>query len=116
MIPQAVEGEYEVHLLPPPVLEGGLPTTSFGVDPPAGERERTQMNQPELALAASVSGGKFYLPHEAETLLSDLPRVHSKFPLDTDPPIPLWNTWPILVLFLGLLAMEWVLRKRAQMV
>jgi len=115
VIPQAVEGEYEVRLLPPPVLEGGLPSTSFGVDPPAGERERTQMNQPELARAATLSGGKFYLPHEADTLLADLPRPQ-QVPLDTDPPIPLWNTWPVLVLFLFLLVMEWVLRKRAQMV
>ena len=115
VIPQAVEGEYEARLLPPPVLEGGLPTTTFGVDPPAGERERTQMNGPELALAATTSGGKFYVPFEVDTLLSDLPRPQ-QVPLDTDPPIPLWNTWPVLVLFLTLLVMEWVLRKRAQMV
>ncbi len=115
VIPQAVEGEYEVRLLPPPVLEGGLPSTTFGVDPSAGERERTQMNQAELARAATVSGGKFYLPAEVGTLLEDLPKPQ-QVPLDTDPPIPLWNTWPILALFLTLLVAEWVLRKRAQMV
>src|SRR5205807_1181428 len=42
------EGEYDVTLLPPPVLEGGLPTARFRVDPPAGEFERVQMNEPEL--------------------------------------------------------------------
>ncbi len=115
VIPQAIEGEYEVRLLPPPVLEGGLPSTSFGVDPPAGERERTQMNQPELARAATLSGGKFYVPSDADSLLKDLPPPQ-QVPLDTDPPIPLWNTWPVLALFLTLLVAEWVLRKRAQMV
>ena len=115
IIAQAVEGEYEVRLLPPPVLEGGMPSTTFGVDPPAGERERTQMNEPELARAAATSGGKFYTPFDAGSLLSDLPRPQ-QVPLDTDPPIPLWNTWPVLVLFLTLLVAEWVLRKRAQMV
>jgi uncharacterized membrane protein len=115
IIPQTVEGEYEVRLLPPPVLEGGLPSTTFGVDPPAGERERTQMNEPELIRAAATSGGKFYTPSDADSLLKDLPKPQ-QVPLDTDPPIPLWNTWPILVLFLTLLVMEWVLRKRAQMV
>ncbi len=115
VIPQAVEGEYEVRLLPPPVLEGGLPSTSFGVDPPAGERERTQMNEPELVRAATTSGGKFYTPFDTDSLLSDLPKPQ-QVPLDTDPPIPLWNTWPVLVLFLTLLVAEWVLRKRAQMV
>jgi von Willebrand factor type A domain len=115
VIPQAVEGEYEVRLLPPPVLEGGLPTTAFGVDPPAGERERTQMNEPELVRAATVSGGKFHTPFDVDSLLSELPKPQL-VPLDTDPPIPLWNTWPVLVLFLCLLVVEWVLRKRAQMV
>jgi von Willebrand factor type A domain len=115
VIPQAVEGEYEVRLLPPPVLEGGLPSTTFGVDPPAGERERTQMNEAELVRAAKSSGGKFYVPSDADSLLNDLPKPQ-QVPLDTDPPIPLWNTWPVLVVFLILLVTEWVLRKRARMV
>ncbi len=115
VISQAVEGEYEVQLLPPPVLEGALPSTTFGVDPPAGERERTQMNEPELVRAATTSGGKFYTPVDAGSLLGDLPKPQ-QVPLDTDPPIPLWNTWPVLALFLVLLSTEWVLRKRARMV
>jgi hypothetical protein len=115
VIPQAVEGEYEVRLLPPPVLEGGMPSTTFGVDPPAGERERTQMNEAELVRAAATSGGKFYVPSDVESLTNDLPKPQ-QVPLDTDPPIPLWNTWPVLVVFLTLLVAEWVLRKRAQMV
>jgi hypothetical protein len=73
------------------------------------------MNEPELVRAATTSKGKFYTPSDVETLLSDLP-VPQQVPLDTDPPIPLWNTWPVLVLFLTLLVAEWVLRKRAQMV
>ena len=115
VIPQVVEGEYEVRLLPPPVLEGGLPTTRFSVDPPAGERERTEMNQPELIRAATLSGGKFYVPSAAGGLLDDLP-TPQQVPLDTDPPIALWNTWPVLVLFLVVIVAEWVLRKRAKMV
>ena len=115
VIPQAVEGEYEVRLLPPPVLEGSLPTTAFGVDPPAGEREKTQMNEAELVRAATTSGGKFHTPFDVDSLASELPKPQ-QVPLDTDPPIPLWNTWPVLVLFLTLLVTEWVLRKRAQMV
>ena len=47
--------------------------------------------------------------------VKDLPKP-SPVPLDTDPPIPLWNTWPVLALFLGLLTLEWVFRKRKQMV
>lgn len=116
VLPQATEGDYTVRLIPPPVLEGDLPSTTFRVDPPAGERERVQMNEPELirAAAASGPGGAFYTPADTSALLTSLPKPQ-KVPLDTDPPIPLWNTWPVLALFLTILVAEWVLRKRKQM-
>lgn len=114
-LPQAPEGEYTVRLLPPPVLDGPMPTTTFRVDPPAGELERTPMNESELMRAAHESGGKFYTPETLGTLLKDLPKPQ-KVPLDTDPPIPLWNTWPVLGLFLSVITAEWLLRKRKQMV
>ncbi len=113
-LPQAAEGEYQVRLLPPPTLERPV-TADFRVDPPIGEREHIEMNQPELVRAAEVSGGQFYRPLEAASLIKDLPRP-SKVLLDTDPPIPLWNTWPVLALFLSLITLEWVIRKRKQMV
>ncbi|MFO0891049.1 MAG: VWA domain-containing protein [Isosphaeraceae bacterium] len=114
-LPQAPVGDYEVRLLPPPVLQGPIPTAAFRVEAPASEFESVQMNEPELVRTAAATGGKFYTPLEADGLLRDLPEP-SKVPLDTDPPLPLWNTWPVLALFLGLLTTEWVLRKRKQMV
>jgi hypothetical protein len=114
-IPQAAEGEYDVRLLPPPVLEGPIPTATFRVDAPVNEFEHIEMNGPELLRAAELTGGKFYTPLIADALLRDLPKP-SKVPLDTDPPLPLWNTWPVLGLFLLLLTTEWVFRKRKQMV
>ena len=53
------------------------------------------MNGPSCLRAAESTGGKFYTPLVADALLTDLPKP-SKVPLDTDPPIPLWNTWPVL--------------------
>ena len=114
-LPQAAEGDYEVRLLPPPVLEGPIPTATFRVDAPVNEFERIEMNGPELLRAAELTDGKFYTPLDAEALLRELPKP-SPMPLDTDPPIPLWNTWPVLALFLALLTLEWVIRKRKQMV
>jgi hypothetical protein len=114
-LPQAAEGEYTLRLIPPPVLEGPPVTTTFRVDPPAGELERVEMNQPELVRAAELTGGKFHTPWTIDTLLAELPKPQ-KVPLDTDPPIPLWNTWPVLALFLALITAEWLLRKRKQMV
>jgi hypothetical protein len=114
-LPQEAEGDYTVRLLPPPVLEGPIPTTSFRVEPPAGEMERIAMNEPELTRSATATGGKFYTPESTTRLLDELPRPE-KVPLDTDPPIPLWNTWPVLGLFLAVATAEWVLRKRRQLV
>ncbi len=114
-LPPEAEGDYTLRLLPPPVLEGPIPTTTFRVDPPAGELERTELNQTELTRASAASGGKFSRPEASDGLLKDLPKPQ-KVPLDTDPPIPLWNTWPVLILFLMLITVEWVLRKRKQMV
>jgi hypothetical protein len=113
-LPQAGEGNYEVRLLPPPALDP-IPTASFRVDAPVNEFERVEMNEAELIRSAEATGGKFYTPLAAETLLTDLPKP-SKVPLDTDPPIPLWNTWPVLTLFLLVITAEWVFRKRKQMV
>lgn len=113
-LPQAPEGEYQVRLLPPPTLTTAV-TAEFRVDPPVGERERIEMNQPELIRAAEVSHGKFYTPLAVDTLLKDLPPP-APVPLDTDPPIPIWNTWPVLAMFLCLITLEWVIRKRKQMV
>jgi hypothetical protein len=113
-LPQAAEGEYEVRLLPPPTLDPKI-MAEFRVDPPISERERIEMNQSELIRAADLSGGRFYTPLAADSLIKDLPEP-SKVLLDTDPPIPLWNTWPVLALFLVLITLEWVIRKRKQMV
>lgn len=114
-LPQGSEGEYDVRLLPPPVLDGPPPSASFRVDAPASESEHVEMNEAELIRAARVSGGKFYTPSTVDTLLADLPKPQ-RIPLDTDPPIPLWNTWPVLAIFLAMITSEWLLRKRKQMV
>jgi hypothetical protein len=104
-----------VTLLPPPVLDGPIPSATFRVEPPAGEMERIAMNEPEMVRAARLTKGKFYTPETSDRLLDDLPPP-AKVPLDTDPPIPLWNTWAVLALFLVLITAEWVLRKRKQLV
>jgi hypothetical protein len=115
-LPPLAEGSYEARLLPPPVLTGGMPTASFRVDPPAGEFERIPMNQAELTRAADVSRGKFATPAiDPDELVQSLPPPQL-VPLETDPPIALWNSRVALGLFLTLLAIEWILRKRAQLV
>lgn len=115
-LPPLSEGQYEARLLPPPVLEGGMPTATFRVDPPADEFAQVRMNEPELVRAAELSGGSFQTTAQPiADLLRKLPPPQL-VPLDTDPPVPLWNSPALLGLFLALLVAEWVLRKRKQLV
>ena len=65
-LPQAAEGDFEARLLPPPILEGPIPTTSFRVEAPASEFEHIAMNEPELIRVAEATGGKFSTPLEAD--------------------------------------------------
>jgi hypothetical protein len=54
-------------------------------------------------------------PKGQEKTLAELLPAPQKVPLESDPPIVLWNTWPPLVVFLVLITTEWVLRKRMQL-
>ncbi len=44
----------------------------------------------------------------------DLP-AGQQVPIESLPPAPLWNKWPVLTLFIVLLITEWILRKRRGM-
>lgn len=109
------EGSYTARFLPPPVVEPAVIPATFVIESPASERAKPSMNRDELVQAAKISGGRFFTAAGLETLVSTLPPP-AKVPLDTDPPIPLWNSWPILVLFLLILLTEWLLRRKLEMV
>lgn len=107
------EGQYRVSLVSPPV-QGASPNASFRVTAPPSEFRRVEMDMVALKQLAAKTNGKFYTIREAGDLARDIPPGR-KIPLDTDPPISLWNTWPMLTLFLVILVVEWLLRKRARM-
>lgn len=109
------EGSYTARLLPPPVLDPPVPPAAFVIEPPASERARPSMNRDELTQAARISGGRFFTAAGLDTLIGTLPPP-AKVPLDTDPPIPVWNSWPVFLLFLLILLAEWLLRRRLEMV
>ncbi|MGL5096402.1 MAG: VWA domain-containing protein, partial [Planctomycetia bacterium] len=110
---QTEDGSYRVRLQNP-VLENG-PTVEFQVTPPPGELDRVQMNEADLKQAADVSKGAYRPLERADELFSLLP-AGRKVVLQTDAPVSLWNTWPVLWLFAALLVVEWVVRKRLRMV
>jgi hypothetical protein len=98
-----------------PTLPGQAPAADFSVVAPEGEFERLRMDAHEMQQAAQQTGGRFYTVDTADRLLHDLPPGR-QVPIESLPPEPLWNRWPLLLLFLSLLVSEWVLRKSAGMV
>ncbi len=63
--------------------------------------------------AEADQGALLYLQGRLR-LIDDLP-AGRQVPVESLPPVPLWNRWPLLALILGLLIGEWLLRKRKGM-
>lgn len=114
VLPALPLGDYRVWLSAPS-REGPPPSTDFRVIAPPGEMTRLQMDVAELRRAARLSQGRLALLADAQQLLNDLPPGRH-VPLETLPPTPLWNRWPLLALFLAALTAEWILRKSYGMV
>lgn len=108
---QPLEGDYHAWVATPR-LEGRAPACDFLVQSPPGEFERLQVDRGELERAARQTGGRSYTFATARQLHRDLPPGR-QVPLDNLPAVALWNQWPVLLLFLILIVIEWVLRKRA---
>jgi hypothetical protein len=110
------EGKYKFTLTNPDVSKqqpnGDRPSAEAVVVQPPGELDRLRMNLEELRGAAETTEGRFYTLATADRLLTELPsgeRIVINTPL---PPQPLWNHLLAFLLVLGLLASEWLLRKR----
>jgi hypothetical protein len=69
------------------------------------------MDAADLQLAAQVAQGQFYTIATADRLVDDLPRGR-QVRLATLPPTTMWNSPLLAALFIGMIAAEWVLRKR----
>lgn len=111
---QTADGKYRVRMTSP-VVEGAPPAADFLVVPPPGELDRTELNEPGLRELAELTNGKYFPFDDAKSVFGEIPPGR-RVALHTDPPIPLWNTWPVLLLFVGLLATEWIVRKVHTMV
>ena len=72
------------------------------------------MDSVELREAAKLSVGKFYTFATAGKLLADLPRGR-QVRIESLPPKAIWNAPLLAGLLVGLIAAEWLLRKRVGM-
>lgn len=109
----SMDGKYHAWVATP-TLEGGAASADFLVVAPPGELERIQMDAGELKLAADETRGRFYRIADVDRLPGDLP-AGNQVPIETLPPVALWNQWWLLAAFLGLIVSEWILRKRKGM-
>lgn len=113
VLSQPADGNYHAWIVTP-TIEGRAPAADFQVTAPPGELAEVQVDSTALRKAAESTSGKFYNIANVSRLLKDLPRGR-QIPVETLPRIELWNRWPLLLLFLGLLTSEWILRKRKGM-
>lgn len=107
------EGRYRAWLAAPS-LEGEPPAKEFRIVAPPGEQARLEMDAAELKSAAKLSAGKFYTFTTAGTLLDDLPPGR-QVRIESLPPRPLWNSPLLAGVFVLLLVVEWLARKKAGM-
>ena len=103
-------GEYET-LLVLPDLGGPADVTRFEIRQPPRELAQLVVNRQALSEAAKISGGKSYTVATAARLDKDLPMPRQQS-LAGKPPRPLWNSHPIIALFVLVLTAEWLLRRR----
>jgi hypothetical protein len=111
---EVVDGKYHAWV-GTPTFTGQAASADFLVLAPPGELERIQMDAAELKAAAEETRGRFYRISNVDRLPRDLP-AGTQVPIETLPPLPLWNRWWLVAAFLSLIVSEWILRKRKGMI
>jgi hypothetical protein len=106
------QGEYNLRALIPG-MEKEL-AQSIVVTSAPGELALTQLDERAMRDAAQVSGGKYYTIATAGRLLQELPQGRP-LRIESLPPRPVWNSPLVAGVFIGLLMLEWTLRKSAGM-
>jgi uncharacterized membrane protein len=108
-------GEYRFRVISPE-SPGTPPRAEARVLPPPGERERLDMNEPELKRAAAESRGRFHTLADIDRLFDELPEAE-RVPLNQPcPPVPLWSHAGSFSLVLLLFIAEWWSRRRERLV
>ncbi len=89
-------------------------TASLEVEPPEIEFRQPQLDEQSLGQLASMTGGS-YNPIWATGTIPSLIDQKPEIIQSKDEPITLWDNWLILCILAGLLSIEWILRKLAQL-
>ena len=88
-------------------------STHFLVAEPLVEFINAEMDTKLLKKVAGASGGNFYTVNEKDRLVSDLKNQQKVVPVTVETDI--WDMPIVLILVIGLLALEWIIRRRKGM-
>ena len=102
-------GHYEVSLTSP-ANQNAKATAAYTVESLALEKQKPELDEPALRKIAGAGGGKYYEPNELAAWMKSLPDNGLTIKSETETEI--WDKWPLLILFLTPLGLEWFLRKR----
>jgi hypothetical protein len=107
----APTGKYHAWIATPTIL-GPSQNVDFAVESPPGEAALSPMNAADLRRAAdAMKRGRFYTLDTAQQLIDDLPEGEQVV-LERMEPFALWNWPPVVLLLLGSVVVEWIMRKR----
>jgi hypothetical protein len=103
-------GSYEATVVRPPLVAPVEKTCRFEVSASASESARLRPDFEALRALANQSGGQFYTEVKARELVEDLPRGDAVRTLPLAPKSA-WNLPVWAALMVGLLSLEWFLRR-----
>jgi hypothetical protein len=109
---QLPAGDYRAVLVLPTLST--LPAAVFNVIAPPGEQANLRADVDAMQQLARLSRGKSYDGETAGKLLEELPAGRPT-KLGSLPPLPIWNSTWVAVIFLSLITAEWLLRRHARM-
>jgi hypothetical protein len=105
------DGHYHAWLVTP-TLEGSPPFFDFTIAASEREMSRLTADFADMKRAADESQGRFYTFQSAPDLAGDLP-AGRQVRIESLEPQPIWNSWIVALVFVGLIVTEWLLRNRA---
>ncbi len=84
--------------------------STYEVVLPSIETAQTWLDRPLLVELAEASGGQYFEINQMDELLDAIPEDEKKLPKVITPE-PLWDSSPLFLILIGLLSLEWAMRK-----
>jgi hypothetical protein len=105
-------GQYRISL-----LNATTTPVIFTVIENSSEMSRVALDSEALEAAAKLAQGSYrsLASWSLSSILKQIP-TRRAIRLESLPPEPLWNRWPVALLFVGLITTEWLIRRRLGMV